>query len=173
VIVGLISGVVGLLFLLFPGIRPESPSAGRDRSASLTGLKLEPTTRGHYLDYADLRKSGLTKGQLDQQGAMATFKVTLVGYKGKSLPLQRQLVDVDSGDVIGETRDFTLEPNSDAENGMPFWDWVPLRPGRGSYVMVFKLFADPNAPAVECKQTRVFGGLAGRTAGSPGSLCPA
>src|SRR5262249_19345480 len=150
VIVGLISGVVGLLFLLFPGIRPATPAGPRDRSATLSDVSApSPATRGQYLDYADLKKAGLTKAQLEQRGAMSSFKVTLVGYKGKTLPLQRQVVDLSTGDVIGETRDFTLRPNSDAENHRPFWDWVPLRPGRGSYVMVFKLFADPNAPAVE------------------------
>jgi hypothetical protein len=172
VIVGLISGVVGLLFLLFPGLRPEAPGAGRDESASMSGLSLvAPATKGQYLDYSDQKKDGFTKEQLDQRGAVASFKLTVMGYKGKELTLQRQLIDAGSGDVIGETRDFTFQPG-DALKDRPFWDWVPLRPGPGIYVMVFKLFADRDPLAVDCKQTEAFG-FAGRTAAQVSNRCPA
>jgi hypothetical protein len=173
VILGLISGVVGLLFLLFPGLRPEAPGAGRDESASLSGLSLvAPTTKGQYLDSSDQKKDGFTREQLEQPGAMASFKLTATGYKGKELTLQRQLIDVGSGDVIGETRDFTFEPG-DVLKDRPFWYWLPLRPGRGIYVMVFKLFADRDPLAVECKQTEPFAGVAGKTAAQVSNRCPA
>src|SRR5689334_23913117 len=140
VVLGLISGIVGLLFLLFPGLRPEAPGASRDRSATVSGLEVDRhATRGQYLDYSDQSKTGLTKAQLAQPGATASFKLTLVGYKSAKLTLQRQLVDLRTGNVIGKARDYTLEPTRDAINGQPWWDWVPLRPGSGSYVMVFKL----------------------------------
>ena len=172
VIVGLISGVVGLLFLLFPGLRPEAPGAGRDQSASLSGLSLvAPSTKGQYLDYSDQKKDGFTEKQLDQPGAMASFRLTVTGYKGKELTLQRQLIDAGSGDVIGETRDFTVQPG-DVLKDRPFWDWVALRPGHSTYVMVFKLFADQDPLAVECKQTEPFR-LAGKAATQVSNRCPA
>ena len=173
VVVGLISAVVGLVFLFFPQIRPDSPGPKPQQSARISGVELVPhATKGQFLDYSDQEKTGLTKQQLDVVGASAAFKLTLEGYKDQELLLQRQLVNARTGDVIGKAQDITFTPTDDATNGRPWWDWVPLRSGRGSYVLVFKLFAEPNEPAVECKQTKPFAGLEGAVPAKIESLCP-
>src|SRR6476660_3831649 len=64
VIVGLVSGTVGLLFLFVPGLRPGSGSDA-PQAAKITGVTLNPrTTHGQFLDYSDRSKLGFTRQQL-------------------------------------------------------------------------------------------------------------
>jgi hypothetical protein len=171
VVVGLVSAAVGLFFLLFPQFRPERSEPTPEQAASVSGVKRNPhTTRGQYLDYSDQSKVGLTKAQLAQVGASAFARVQIVGYRGKKLTLERQLVDARTGDVVGQARDFAVTPPANKVTHR-WWDWVPLRPGRGSYVMVIKLLDEKQASAIACGQTETFGGLGGLALAEPPQLC--
>jgi hypothetical protein len=171
VVLGLVSGAVGLFFLFFPQFRPERDQPPPEQSAAITGVVLNPrTTRGHYLDYSDQSKLGFTKAQLAVLGASTFARVQITGYQKKKLTLARQLVDARSGDVIGNARDFQVTPPA-ATVSHRWWDWVPLRPGRGSYLIVIKLL-DPQQPgAIACGQTPPFGGLRGSLPSKPPQLC--
>lgn len=169
--VGLISGVTGLFFLFFPQFRPEVGKPAADESATITGVVVNPhTTRGQYLAYSDQSRLGFTKQQLSVVGASAFARVTIVGYRNRKLTLARQLIDARTGNVIGEARDFMVTPPADRVTHR-WWDWVPLRSGRGSYIMVIKLFDDQQRTAITCGQTRTFGGRAGLLAASPPRIC--
>jgi hypothetical protein len=171
VVVGLISGVVGLLFLFFPELRPERGGPSPDQSATISGVVSNPrTTRGQFLDYSDQHREGFTKEQLAMVGASAFARVEIVGYRGKTLTLARQLVDTRTGDVIGQARDFQVTPPANRVVHR-WWDWVPLRPGRGSYVMVIKLLDERQEAAIACGQSPPFGGLGGRAVGRPIHVC--
>jgi hypothetical protein len=171
VIVGVLSGIIGLFFLLFPQYRPEVREPTPDQSAAITGVVVNPrTTRGQYLDYSDQSKLGLTKQQLAVVGASAFARVQIVGYRGKTLTLARQLIDASTGDVIGQARDFLVEPPVD-NVAHRWWDWVPLRSGRGSYVMVIKLLDEKQSTAIACGQTEPFGGLEGSVPATPPKVC--
>lgn len=171
VLVGLISGLAGLFFLFFPQYRPERSGPPADQSAAITGVVLNPrTTRGQYLDYSDQSKLGFTKQQLAVVGASAFARVEIVGYRGKKLTLARQLLDARTGDVIGQARDFRVTPPADKVVHR-WWDWVPLRPGRGSYVMVIKLLDEQEQSSIACGQTATFGGLAGALDAKPPIVC--
>jgi len=171
VVVGLISGVAGLIFLFFPGLRPVVNPAPQDQSASIDGVVVNPhTTRGQYLAYSDQSRLGFTKQQLSVAGASAFAKVTIVGYRSKKLTLERQLIDARTGDVVGEARDFVVSPTADKVKHR-WWDWVPLRSGRGSYIMVIKVLDEQQKTAIACGQTPAFGGLAGLVAATPPRVC--
>jgi hypothetical protein len=171
VIVGLISGVVGLVFLFFPELRPERGAPSLDQSAAISGVVSNPrTTRGQFLAYSDQRREGFTKEQLAVVGASAFARVEIVGYRGKTLTLERQLIDTRTGDVIGQARDFKVTPPANRVVHR-WWDWVPLRPGRGSYVIVIKLLDEREQAAIACGQSPPFGGLGGRAVGKPIQLC--
>jgi hypothetical protein len=171
VIVGLISGVVGLVFLFFPQFRPERQEPNPNQSARVSGVVSNPrTTRGQFLDYSDQPKTGFTKEQLAIVGASAFARVEIVGYRGKTLTLERQLVDARTGDVIGQARDFTVTPPANSVTHR-WWDWVPLRRGRGNYVMVIKLLDEREEAAIACGQSPPFGGLSGFATAKPLHLC--
>jgi hypothetical protein len=171
VILGLVSGTIGLLFLLIPGIRPGQGAPPADQSASIGGMVLNPhTTRGQFLDYSDQSKLGFTPQQLAILGASAFARVQLVGYRGKTLTFERQIVDAKTGDVVGQARDFTVTPTAEKVTHR-WWDWAPLRPGTGSYVMVIKILDERRLTAIACGQSDAFGGLAGILAATPPRLC--
>lgn len=169
--VGLISGVAGLVFLFFPQLRPEVNKPPADQSATITGVVVNPhTTRGQYLAYSDQSRLGFTKQQLSVAGASAFARVTIVGYRNRKLTLARQLIDARTGNVVGQARDFLVSPTADRVSHR-WWDWVPLRSGRGSYIMVIKLLDDQQKTAIACGQTPTFGGLAGNLAATPPRIC--
>lgn len=171
VIVGLISGVVGLVFLFFPQFRPERDEPTPDQSATVSGVVSNPrTTRGQFLDYSDQPREGFTKEQLATVGASAFARVEIVGYRDKTLTLERQLVDARTGDVVGQARDFRVTPPADRVVHR-WWDWVPLRQGRGNYVMVIKLLDEREEAAIACGQSPPFGGLGGLAAARRIHLC--
>ena len=171
VVIGVLSGAIGLFFLLFPQYRPERSDPTPDQSAAITGVVVNPrTTRGQYLDYSDQSKLGFTKEQLGVVGASAFARVQIVGYRGKTLTLARQLVDLSTGDVVGQARDFLVEPPADKVSHR-WWDWVPLRNGRGSYMMVIKLLDEKQSAAIACGQTEPFGGLEGSLPATAPRIC--
>jgi hypothetical protein len=171
VVVGLISGVVGLFFLFFPQFRPERQGPTADQSASVYDIALNARTRrGNFLDYSDQSKLGLTKPQLAQWGASAFARVKIVGYRGKVLTLEGQVVNAKTGNVVRQKRDFTVTPPAESVTHR-WWDWAPLPPGRGSYVMVVKVLDEDQHAAIACGQTRQFGGLAGLLPAAPPHVC--
>jgi hypothetical protein len=171
IVIGLISGAAGLFFLFFPQYRPERSEPTADQSAAITGVVLNPrTTRGQYLAYSDQSKLGFTKQQLAVVGASAFARVQIVGYRNKKLTLARQLIDAKTGDVVGQARDFSVTPPANSVSHR-WWDWVPLRSGRGSYVMVIKVLDEHQATAIACGQTTPFGGLQGSVPATPPRIC--
>jgi hypothetical protein len=161
VIVGLVSGVIGLVFLLFPQLRPERSEPPPDQSASVSGVVLNPhTTRGQFLDYLGRSKRGLTREQLAVVGASAFARVQIAGYRGRTLTLERQLIDSRTGNLVGQARDFLVTPP--AEKVTHRWgDWAPLPKGRGSFIFVIKVLDDAQHAEVACGQSEQFGGTGG------------
>jgi hypothetical protein len=171
-VVGLISGLVGLVFVLFPQIAPQRSEPPPEKSARISGLVSNPrTTRGQFLDYSEQSKLGFTKQQLAVLGASVFANVRIVGYEGTPLVLERQVIDARSGEVVGEARDFRVTPDSQ-RRGHQWWDWEPLRAGRGSYVVVIKLLEEHPTSVLACQQTRPFGGLGGIVEATAPQLCP-
>ena len=173
VIVGLVSAAVGLLFVLVPGIRPGGGEAPADQTARVSGIVLNPhTTRGQYLDYSDQSRLGFTRGELAIVGASLFARVQIVGYRGTKLTLERQIVDATTGNVVGVARDFAARPTATSVTHRWF-DWTPLRPGAGSYVMVIKVLDEAGTSAIACGESPVFGGLGGIGRATPPRLCEA
>lgn len=171
VVVGLVSGLAGLLFLFFPQLRPERHSPPANQSAAIVGLVTNrQTTKGQFLTYSDESKLGFTKQQLAVMGASVFARLKIVGYRGKKLTIERQVVNAATGDVVGQARDFLVTPGADSVSNR-WWDWTPLLPGRGAYIMVIKLLDERQTSAIACGQSRLFGGLAGALKATPPQLC--
>jgi hypothetical protein len=174
--IGFVSSVAGLVFLFLPQLQPkDSPAtpAPAQQFGRLSGIVLDAdTTQRQYLDRSDQTKDGKTPEQLTLKGAFVQFRAELVGYKGKTIPLQREVVDARTGDELGQVRAWTITPPVDRTSG-PLYDWVPLRPGKGSYVLVIKLLDERRERALDCIVSPRFGGRAGLVAGKPQlGLCP-
>jgi len=162
VILGLITGTVGLLFLFVPSLRPGGGSDA-PQSARISGVRLNPrTTQGQFLDYSDKSKLGFTRQQLALVGASIFARIEINGYRGKSLTLERQIVDARTNNVVGTTRDYDVKPPKD-EVTSRWSDWIRLPAGSGSYVMVLKVYDGRTHLSLACGQTPPFGGLSAKT----------
>ena len=174
--VGFVSSVAGLVFLFVPWLQPDDdppPPPPAAQFGRLSGVVLDgDATRRQYLERSDQPKLGFTDAQLARPGALVQFKVELVGYLGKPIPLQRELVDARTGDELpgSQLRAVTITPPSNHVSA-PWYDWVELRPGTGRYVVVIKLLDETRTRALDCVQSPPFGGLGGLEPGDEIALC--
>jgi hypothetical protein len=171
VVIGVASAAAGLFFLVFPQLKPERHNPAPKQSVTVGDIALTPkTTFGNFLDFADRSKVGFTKKQLAVPVAAAFARIEIVGYRGKPLTIERQVVDAQTTNVVGTARDFAVTPTADTVQHR--WsDWVPLRPGVGSYVMVIKVLDENGVSAIDCAQSKPFGGLEGQSEATPPQLC--
>jgi hypothetical protein len=142
-IIGVLSGVAGLVFLLRPDLQPEPPPP--KRSASLALVDVQPRlTRRQYLQRVDLspKDFDFTTKQLSERGAFVEYRYVVTGYKGKELPVKHELIDSISGDQVSEAETFLIQPLANEDTG----DWhafVPF-PGRAGRFYVLLALLEPN-----------------------------
>jgi hypothetical protein len=181
-VVGLVSAVFGLVFLLLPQLRPDvsqgtPPATTQEdtgpRSGRLSAIVLDDrTTQRQYHQRADLPSDGFTEAQLARIGAFVQFRIELTGYRDREVRLRRELVDARTGDEIGQVQTTSITPRASPESA-PWPDWVALRPGTGRYVLVYKLVDPGRRLTLDCIPSPAFGGLAGiEPETRPLALCP-
>jgi hypothetical protein len=154
-VVAFVGSVLGIVFVLWPSLKPEAPSP--IRRVELSGVTLErPVTFGAYLRRIQQPAGGLEDAVLRQRGALASFDFVIEGYKNRRLPLAWQLVEARGGDVLDESRDVWLEPEVTKDSGT--WPvWVPLPRGRPRRVFIQCALYEPRGVvALETFRTRTF-----------------
>jgi hypothetical protein len=157
-VVGLISGVLGLVFLVIPVLKPEAGGA-RKTSARLTQIDLEPRiSRGQYLARTDQPTVGFTKQQLAVRGAFILFRVRIRGFENIPLTLRRELVNARTGNEMSESSAFTIKPPND-EIERDWHDWIPLSGREGQYFAIIKLLAKGEDAPLATLKTEAFSGL--------------
>jgi len=163
VVVGVVSGVVGWLFLCFPGLRPQdSGPSNADQLPAISSVDVLPrVTQGAFLASHDRSTAGFTKEQLAALGAAVSEQLQIYGYRGKHLPLEHQVLDARTHDPVSTARSFVITPDVDKVS-RPWWEWFPLPKARGSYYVEVKLF-DDRKTVMACTPSASFGGLAGFT----------
>ena len=157
VIVTIVGGVVTLVFVFFPDLKPErSPAASR---ATLELVTFEPdASRRAYLERTDQGLTGFTKEQLSRRVAFVLFSVGLDGFKGKPVTLKRELIDDATGEQLSEERAITITPPKN-EIKRDWHDWVLLPNRRGSSRIVLQLLAAGESAPLKTLETQPFPGL--------------
>jgi hypothetical protein len=157
-VVSTLVGVVGLLFVLAPSLKPEPPPLRRE--ASFNGLEVERNvTRAQYLQRLDRGVGSYAPTQLQENGVHVRFNVVMTGHKGDDLPLRWALYDADSGGQIHKDIATTLTP--EAETDQASWQvWTPLPERGGSYYVLLQLFEEDGLVPINHAKTHAFGGVA-------------
>jgi hypothetical protein len=129
-VVALASGVVGLVFVLRPGLKPKPPPA--HTAVHLSRVSFDRgVTFAQYLARADQPAGGLDRQSLRRRGALLTLHFDIIGYEGKRLPLRWHLLELRGGRQLGEQRAITITGTSAEDEGdWPVWVPAPPRPGR-------------------------------------------
>jgi hypothetical protein len=159
-IVGLIGGVVALVFTLAPNLRPCLGN-----SASFIAAPVFPGE--HFQDY--LIREGYTPAQAakepDQIGAEVRFDYDVSGYRGKDLAVTSSLFYVDSHGSIssvvpGQDRNkaTTIHPNSCSDRrGYDLWITIPDRSRR--YRVLLELYNNESlSDRIDLIETETFHG---------------
>jgi hypothetical protein len=152
--VGFAATVIGLLFVLWPSLKPDEPPV--EKGAKLSNAQIEPAvTFGAYLDRIEQSRAPYGPADLRRRGAFVEFDITVRGYKNKPLPLRWQLVDARSGDQLGHSRDLRFKPKVDTDAGS--WSfWIPIpRRARRMYVQI-QLYNDAGTVPIGRVRTAEF-----------------
>lgn len=161
-LVGLVSGVLSLVFLVMPGLEPQAPERevpARKTSARLTQIDLEPgISRGQYLKRTDQPTTGFTRQQLAARGAFIRFRVRIEGFENIPLTLRREVVDARTGNELSESSAFTIKPPT-AEVERDWHDWIPLSGRAGRYFAIIKLLDKSEDAPLATLKTDTFSGL--------------
>ena len=100
-IVGVAAGVVGLAFLLFPGLRPQTPPAVI--SARLSNLSASPNvTFDAYLRQVGASTAGVAASRLHRRGFLVEGLLRTQGLRGKQIAVRSSLLDAQSGQTKQE-----------------------------------------------------------------------
>jgi hypothetical protein len=158
-LVGLVSGIIALVFVFAPQLEPDPPEPKPTRTAvRLAPLTFEPRiSRRQFLERTDTDRLGFTETQLAQPGAFVRFRVAIKGFKNIPLTLKRELIDVESGDEVSDISPVTITP-PEADLERDWQDWIPLPPRTGTYYVVIKLLAKGEVAPLATLQTKTFRG---------------
>ena len=113
-VLGVVGALVGLLFTLFPDLRP----LGRPEktTAALADLSVEPgLTFRQYLQRVDQDPGGLDAATLARRGAFLEFDIVTTGLREDPLALKVELVD-STGDEVGQEQSTTVKPKSNEDS---------------------------------------------------------
>jgi hypothetical protein len=132
-VVTLVSGVLGLVFVLLPQLKPSPPPAHQAVHLSQTSFDRHVTFE-QYLERQALPAGDLDADTLHQRGALLTVHYDIIGYKGKRLPLRWQVLDLRRGDQVGEEQAITITGTADQDEG-DWLVWVPEPTRHGRYAI--------------------------------------
>jgi hypothetical protein len=155
--IGLAATVLGVVFVLWPSLKPEPPPAAR--SATLSNVTLDRSVAfGQYLDRIKLTRAPYTPATLSRRGAYVEFDYAIAGYKGKRLPLRWQLVDASTADQLAQSEDLGIKAQATTDRGTWFV-WVPLPHGhaRRFFVQIQLYKQDGRVPLSRVRTARFAG----------------
>jgi hypothetical protein len=161
-IVALVSGLLGLLFLLKPDLKPSGKAPKRAATLSLVGFESSAPQR-EYLARLDEPTRPYSERDLARRGALLTVRVAITGYEGEHLILRSELFARASGKQIEESKARKITPTNETVEAIQYL-WVPLPNRRGKFYAVAELDQQKKTYllSLDTQQTKPFSGLASR-----------
>lgn len=156
--VAFVGTLLGVVFVLWPSLKPESPS--QTESVTLEKPTLDrKVTFGQYLDRIELSRAPYERDKLARRGVLVEFDFVITGYRDKELPVRWQLIDAESGDQLDQSRDVALIPEVTNQQGT--WHvWVPTPRGRSRRLFVqIQLYDRPGGVPLGRLRTRSFASI--------------
>jgi hypothetical protein len=140
-LVGVVGGIVGLVFVFRPGWKPQAPvDVGK---ADVTNVRVrQPVTFERYPQHLKLPPGTVSKEQLARSGVLITFHVQISGFKGKELPLRWELNDKATGALVSENDAVSLVPSTNDE-GRVWFVWVPSPKRARDYYVTVTIYQPP------------------------------
>lgn len=160
-VVGLITGIAGLIFLVRPELQPKPSTPKQPPSKTSAALKQlvvrSGVTQGQYLALTDQSPEGLTRAQLEKIGVFLRYRVTIRGFEGLPLTLKREVFDARNGDQVTEEGSTRITPPA-STIARDWHAWAELPKRRGRFFIVMKLLAPDEDAPLATLQTNEFAG---------------
>lgn len=96
-------------------------------------LRTSRLTFGQYLDNLSEPKSGFSRARLHEQGLFMVARVRLVGYRGRTMPVEWHIFDAASNDQVRLLRSTARADSSDDTATDPRW-YHPRHTGHRYYL---------------------------------------
>jgi hypothetical protein len=145
--------LIGLIFVLWPTLKPEEPPTTKAATLSVT---LDRVSLGQYLDRTGQSRVGYPSAVLRRQGALVRFIVNIKGYRNTRLLLAWQLIDAQSGDLISQARNHHVAAEvTEDQGGEPIWVPVP-RGCQRRFVIELELLDESRAISLASTRTPRF-----------------
>jgi hypothetical protein len=154
-IVAFVGTLLGVVFLLWPSLKPEGPT--QTESVTLDRPTLDRNvTFGQYLDRIEESRAPYRPDTLARRGVLVEFDFVITGYRDKQLPIRWQLIDAQSGDQLDQSRDISLVPRVTNEHGTwHVWAATPKHRARRLFVQI-QLYDRRGGVPLGRLRTRVF-----------------
>jgi hypothetical protein len=161
-IVALVSGLLGLLFLLKPDLKPSGKAPKQAATVSLVGFEPSAPYR-EYLARLDEPTRSYRERDLARRGALLTVRVAITGFEGKHLVLRSELFARASGKQLEESKARKITPTNETVEAIQYL-WVPLPSRRGKFYAVVELGQQKKTYllSLDTQQTKPFSGLGSR-----------
>jgi hypothetical protein len=161
-IVALVSGVVGLLFVLKPDLKPSGKAP--TQAATLSQLRVEPASRREYLARIGSPARPYTEPELARRGELLRFRVAITGFEGKHLVLRSELFARASGKQLDESKALKITPpTGTVEADQNLWLPLPSRPGKFYAVVELGQQKENYFQSLDTLETPTFSGLVSRS----------
>lgn len=152
-------GIVGGVFDLFPGLRPDEPCP-RVHAIELTEARVDRAiTRAQSLDLLGGSKEGLPPERLAQPGKLVSVQATAVGYEDAPLEARTWVVTAGGAPVAEpELQDLLVEewtPDG-CEDEKAFRAWSPDPRRAGEYVIKVEVRPAESREVIEEARTEPF-----------------
>jgi hypothetical protein len=170
-VVGLIAGVLGLLFTFFPDLRP-TPSEDPSADLELANVNGRATLR-EYLNSEGIPSGTLSPEALKRLGVLATIHYSSSGLGGKELPLVVSLTSRETGEVVCE-HTYRIKAGGGSQLTFRSWSPFPAAPQveGDSYNLHVTLFPpDGEPPSLDADDQNEIPGAAASSASIPLDLC--
>lgn len=145
--VAVVSGIVTLVFIFKPDWRPlQSADVGK-LTIMENSIRVRPASLARFYSRVHLRPQSETAAFLRQRGMLIEFSFEATGFRGKTLPIRRELIDAETNDVVPE-RDtnpaysdvsigITPATNNDARK---WFVWSPVPKTRKRYYVTVSVY---------------------------------
>jgi hypothetical protein len=136
-LVGLVTAVVTLLFLFFPGLKPVHVDVG---TAAITDVStLQPVTFHRYLQEVEAEEGTMSSAALKQPGVLVSFHYQLEGFGGRTIPLRWELSNAKTNNLVDQDQALSIKPSTNSE-GRDWAVWVPQPKRQGKYYITVTLY---------------------------------
>ncbi len=157
-LIGAITTVVPLVLTFWPGLAPPPPCHGELRGV-LSGVVVDRhVTYKTYLETIGGSTAGVNPDELNRVGKVISFDISVIGFKGKRLPI-RWSTHFENGEVVPDERlknQLALELQSDeCHDGGRRAIWTPLPAETGTFFVRITL-ADRHGEELAAVDTPLF-----------------